>query len=114
MKLGDRDDGFRHRGVSAGRTDFAERLFQDTPGGAHVSDVPDGDDVIRFENAGHKCPFDAFKRQAEIRHLRNQIVTLHASEMHEGDLVDDPAILQGKAQRVQSRRRQLRTFDSAH
>src|SRR2546422_2895273 len=114
MKLGQRDDGLRHRGVASGRTDFAECLLQDAPGGANVPDVTDGYDVIRFENAADKCPFDAFERQAEVRHLRDQIVTLNASEIYERDLVDDPAILQGKAQCIQSGRWQFRTFDAAH
>src|SRR5438094_10389122 len=65
MDLGDRDYGLRHRGMPSRRTHFAERLFQDTPGGAHVPDITDGYDVICFENAADKCPFDAFERQAE-------------------------------------------------
>src|SRR5205807_9979076 len=85
VKFVDGDDGFCHRSVAAGGADIAEGFLQDAACGSHVSDISNGDDVIRFEDAAHECPLDSFKRQAEIRHLRNQIVALDAAEIDECD-----------------------------
>src|SRR5205809_7249545 len=97
MGLRDGSDRLCHRGVASGRTHIAEGMLKHPSRRPHVSDVADRNDVVRFENSADERPFYAFEREAEIRHLRNQIITLDASEMDACDLVDDAAILQRQA-----------------
>src|SRR6267142_2733970 len=113
-QLCERNDGFRHGSVAAGRAEISECFFQYAAGGANVSDVPHGDNVVGIIDPAHKCPFDAFERKTEVGHLRDQIVALPAPEVNESNLVDHAAILQREAERIQRGRRQLGPFDTAH
>src|SRR2546422_4418645 len=77
------NDGLRHRSVPAGGTDVAESFLEHAARSAHVSDVANGDDVIRFVDAAHEGPLDSFEGEAEVRHLRDKIVALHAAQVNE-------------------------------
>src|SRR5436309_523505 len=74
--LRDGDDRLGHRRMAAGGADASEGLFQNTAGSAHIADVTDGHNVVGIVNSAHERPFNTFKRQTEVGHLRYQIVAL--------------------------------------
>src|SRR6266850_1869850 len=55
-KLRQRDNGFRHGSVSAGRAEISECFFQYTASCADVTDIPHRNDVVGVIDPAHECP----------------------------------------------------------
>src|ERR1043165_1983612 len=78
-----RHNSFGHGAMAAGAADIIVKPLHDLAGALDVANIAyrDHDSIIRY--AGDDCPLYPFDLQAELRHLRNDILAFDFAQMND-------------------------------
>ena len=107
------DHRLRRRAVAARRAELAEGALHDVSRRPDVADVADGDVNLVARETGDDRPLDALDLEAQVRELRDQIGPADPAQVGEEGVLDDRAVDQGVAQRIQGVERELGALDPA-